>query len=126
MRYISFLKKLVSTNFSKTVFSRITIYPTYFMLHVRNVPFHITVFKDQWDEYPDKRYHLFHITHENDDKKCSSYFWIDNYLKIKNIPKNKFRYNQEDFSMFASTRGYCKDKAVKVIRINFQRLLNKM
>ncbi len=125
MRYYQFIKKLVTVDFSNTIFSRITVFPTYSMLHVRNMPFHITFFKDQWDDYPDKRFHLFHITHEDEYKKCSSYFWITNYLKIKNIPSTKFKYKQEDFSMFSSTRDYCKDKAVKVIRVNFQKLLYK-
>lgn len=125
MKYNIFIKKLVSVNFENSIFSRLTVYPTYLMIHIRNLPFHITIFKDQWDDYPDKRFHLFHITHEEDDKKCSSYFWITNFLKIKNIPPNKFKYNQEDYSMFSSSRSYCKNKAIKVIKINFQKLLNK-
>lgn len=126
MKYNDFLKQIVSTNFGKSVFSRITIYPTYFMIHTRNMPYHITIFRDQWDNYPDKEYHLFHITHEEDDKKCSSYFWMTNDLKIKNIPSTRFKYDQEDFSMFSSSRGYCKSKTVKVIRVNFQKLLDRI
>lgn len=125
MKYNKFIKKLVCINFADSIFSRITIHPTYLMIHVKNLPFHITIFKDQWNEYPNKKYHLFHITHEDESDKCSSYFWVTNHLKIKNIPPSKFKYGQEDYSMFSSTRNYCTDKAIKVIRVNFQKLLNK-
>ena len=81
----------------------------------------------KWNHYPNRKYALFHITHEKSYDKCSIYFWIDKRkLRIKKIPKEKFKYNQESFSMYSSTRSKCEDKHIKVIIKNFQRLLNKI
>lgn len=122
MKYNTLLKKLMSIDFEKSIFNKITIHPEYFMLHIKNLPFHISFFREQFDNYPDKRYHLFHITHENQNEKCSSYYWVTNKLKIVNVPNDKFKYNQKNFSMYSSTRNFCNDVKIKFIKMSLQKL----
>lgn len=78
--------------------------------------FHVTIFKDQWDDYHKKtghNYHLFHISSESETTKCSSYFWATTAkLKILSIPKNIFAYGQENFGLYSSTRQPCDMKSI--------------
>ena len=93
-----------------------------------NADHHITIFKDQWDDYASitrKPYHLFHISSNNTDNRCSSYFWVGlNTLKIQKIPRGQFLYNQPTYNFYASTRQPCQLKEIMYLLISFQKILN--
>lgn len=105
----------------------ISIKKNYLIIIFPNLNYHITVFKDQWDDYQkvtDLPYHLFHISSNNVDNRCSSYFWVNKYnLHIKNIPKNYFKYNQPDYSFYGSTRNMCSSNSIKHMLQVFQKIL---
>ena len=89
--------------------------------------YHLTIFRDQWDEYYSKTnnpYHLFHISSNDDTDRCSSYFWVNFKNKIQNIPKKYFQYNQPSYSFNSSTRSSCNFKEIKPILISFKKLIN--
>jgi hypothetical protein len=108
----------------------ISIHNNYFVIVLKKSPYHITVFKDQWDEYHSPTYplaRLFHIT--NEVTKCSIYFVVvlkdsDNLI-IKLVPESDFKYNQSTFSHFASTRSKCDDiKTIMKIIKYFKKIIN--
>lgn len=93
--------------------------------------YHISIFKDQWDDYSKitgKNYHLFHVSdNNNSENKCSRYYWIDKFnLKIKKIPKKYFSYHQSSFSIDKSTRIPCEYSNVEKIVHVFQKILDKI
>lgn len=100
----------------------------YFVIIIPNVNYHISIFKDQWDNYETvsgKPYYLFHISSNNENARCSSYFWArKSDLKIKKIPPKYFKYNQYSYDFFASTRSQCSYVEIEKIILCFQNLLN--
>lgn len=101
----------------------------YSMITIPNFNYHITIFRDQWDEYKsitNLDYHLFHIT-SNDiaNTKCSTYFFVDIYTnRIKKIPDKYFKYGQDSYSFYSSTRFPCDYKSIKTGIKFFQKILN--
>lgn len=92
--------------------------------------YHITIFEDQWDKYEEisnKPYHLFHISSNDEQERCSSYFWVErDKLIIKKIPRQYFMYNQPNYSFFSSTRTPCHLWNIKKYLKIFQKMLNKI
>lgn len=107
-----------------------SIRKNYFVIIPRGSRYHVTVFQDQWDEYEKvtgMSNHLFHISSDSDDDRCSSYFWVDkNDYRIKNIPNKYFKYNQPTYDYYSSTRNPCQFKEIKFILKIFQRILRKI
>jgi hypothetical protein len=99
----------------------------YFMIFNGDFPYHITVYRDQWDDYQDETnlpYHLFHITSNSEANKCSTYFWVDKKsYRTKHIPKKYFQYNQPDFGFYSSTRTSCEFKYIKPMIIVMEKML---
>lgn len=92
--------------------------------------YHITIFQDQWDLYEEKcsqPYHLFHISSNNEQDRCSSYFWVcKNTNKIQNIPDKFFSYEQPTYNFTSSTRSRCpSDSITNEIKI-FQQILDNI
>lgn len=119
LSYNHLLKNLV--NFSVNV----TVKPQYFLIKIKGTKFHISIYFDQWDYYHvfRKKYErLFHITDE--ELGCSRYYILDNKLRISE-PAN-FKYEQDDFGYFKSTRKRCMDKSIDRIIKNFSRLINRI
>lgn len=120
-------EKLVSYFKRQRIF-KINIKKNYFVLTLpKYYGYHITVFQDQWDDYElqtNMPYHLFHISSEMENK-CSSYFWIDKEKhKIRTIPSTHFRYEQDDYGFYSSTRKPCDiNNKVRVILKQFERSL---
>lgn len=108
----------------------ITIKSSYFVINVPGTDFHITVYRDQWDDYyrvTGLPYHLFHVSSNTASNKCSSYFWTrysDNI--IKKIPKKYFTYNQPVFDFYSSTRYPCQLKKIMPHLKIFQKILLKI
>lgn len=107
---------------------RISIKKNYFVIAMQN--YHITVFQDQWDDYEktiNEPYHLFHISSNNEQNRCSSYFWVDkkNY-QIQNIPSEYFSYGQPNYSFTSSTRTPCILTDIQKLLDVFQTLLNRI
>ena len=105
-----------------------TVKKGYIVLSIPDNQYHITIFRDQWDDYEKimkKPYHLFHISSNNEENRCSSYFWADIYaLKIQKIPRGQFLYNQPSYSLQSSTRSPCLlSEIMGLVRV-FQRMLN--
>jgi hypothetical protein len=93
--------------------------------------FHVSVFRDQWDEYSrviGLPYHLFHITSESHDSdKCSSYFWVGiDDLKITEIPSKYFMYEQDNYGFISSTRRQCDQHKISKHLDEFQKILNTL
>jgi len=101
---------------------------TYSMIQIPNFDYHITIFRDQWDLYKSETnlpYHLFHVTSNNLDIKCSTYFWVDLYTnQIKKIPDKYFKYGQPTYNLGASTRFPCDYKSIKPALKLFQKFLH--
>jgi hypothetical protein len=95
---------------------------------INNGKYHITIYQDQWDDYENangKPYHLFHISLNDINNRCSSYFWVNksNY-HIRKIPTKYFMYNQPTYSFFSSTRSPCKlSEIISTIKL-FQKIIN--
>jgi hypothetical protein len=88
----------------------------YMVINVPRTNYHITVFQDQWDDYYKETklpYHLFHISSEDKNNRCSSYFWVNFQNKVVSIPPKYFRYNQPNYSFFSSTRFPCNIREIK-------------
>lgn len=106
----------------------LTIKKNYFVIALENTEHHITIFKDQWDNYKffmKKPYHLFHISSNNKENRCSSYFWVTiSSLKILKIPKDEFLYNQPIYNFTCSTRSPCSQKNIIYLLRLFQHVLN--
>lgn len=98
----------------------------YIIIKFPNCDTHITIFQDQWDKYyyeTGLRYYLFHVTSDN-VIPCSTYFLVDMDTNlIKKIPDMLFKYNQETYSFYTSTRSPCDYKSIKKCVKQFQKLL---
>lgn len=107
-----------------------SIKPLYIVISPPNSDYHITIYRDQWDDYEEiskKPYYLFHISSNNEDNRCSSYFWVDKKtLRIKYIPSKYFQYNQPNFDFFSSRRSQCTFDDTKFVLTFFQKLLWKI
>lgn len=107
-----------------------SIKPLYTVISPPNSNYHITIYKDQWDDYEavsKKPYYLFHISSNNEENRCSSYFWVDKKnLRIKYIPRKYFKYNQLDFNFFSSRRSPCALSEIKNSLQFFQSFLWKI
>lgn len=108
----------------------ISIKNNYTVINFPSTNYHITIYQDQWDEYSSVTglpYHLFHISSEDTEDRCSSYFWVrrsDN--RIQAIPKKYFRYNQPNYNFYSSTRFPCKLKYIRFHLKSFSRILSKI
>ena len=102
----------------------------YMVISVPNTNYHITIYKDQWDDYENisgKPYHLFHISSNIEDNRCSTYFWVDSLNnRIKHIPSKYFKYNQSSFDFFSSRRNSCKLESIRYLLDFFQKFLWKI
>jgi hypothetical protein len=90
--------------------------------------YHITVFQDEWDNYSkltNLPYHLFHLTENKFENKCSTFLWIDKDMLIKDIPQEYFIYNQPEHDYHRSTRTKCNSNDTKTIIKKFQKILKK-
>ncbi|AGF85570.1 hypothetical protein QJ854_gp212 [Moumouvirus goulette] len=117
-------------NLSKINNLFLSIKNNYLIITLPNNNYHITIFKDQWDNYQkqmNKPYHLFHISSNNTNNKCSSYFWVykKNY-KIYKIPNKYFKYNQPSYNFEASTRYPCLYQEIKELLVYFGSILSRM
>lgn len=112
----------------------INIKSNYTVINIPETNFHVTIFKDQWDDYHKVSrlpYYLFHISSDDSQNtsnaagiKCSSYFWVDKRSnKIKNIPRKYFKYNQPTFDFFSSTRSPCRLRDIRYLLMIFQKIL---
>ena len=108
----------------------VTFKKDYFVIMMRGKPYHITVFRDQWNDYEGITglpYHLFHISSDNANNRCSSYFWVDkDSYRIKKIPGKYFNYNQPKYDFYSSTRNRCQLSSIRPFLKIFQRVLNKL
>lgn len=109
---------------------QITIKKNYLVICPIGQKYHITVFKDQWNDYKKVTkmdYHLFHISTNATESKCSSYFWVDtDTYQILNIPPKYFKYNKNYFSFYTSTRQPCDLREIRPVKYYFQKLLYKL
>ncbi|AYV78209.1 MAG: hypothetical protein Edafosvirus7_1 [Edafosvirus sp.] len=116
------LEKYLDKN---SIFKHVSINKKNIIISVKDSNFHITIFRDQWNDYqkntnlPEK---LFHITHEK--TQCSIYFVLNDKLEIRE-PSN-FNYEQQDFGLNKSTRKRCDDKEINIIIKNFETLIKKI
>lgn len=95
------------------------------------IDYHITIYEDQWDFYSDFtgfEYYLFHISSNDTKNRCSTYYWVDVYdLSIVDIPPSYFRYEQETYDMYSSTRKRCKpNRVIDILLDTFERVLKYM
>lgn len=108
----------------------VSIKKYYCVIMVPGIDYHITIYEDQWDRYEEisnKPYYLFHVSSNNENNRCSSYFWVNKYNHIiKKIPRNFFMYNQPKYSFFSSTRNPCHLRDISILLKTFQRILNKI
>lgn len=115
-------------NYLKQQQYRFSIKSGYFVVAVNGLDYHITVYQDQWDDYEEvtgNKYHLFHISSEQQLNRCSSYFWVskqDN--RIKKIPPQYFSYNQPSYNFTASTRSPCQLEDIDTLLKIFQQILD--
>jgi hypothetical protein len=120
-------KKLVSFLYKQKRFP-INSKSIYTVVSIPNSRYHITVFADQWDAYQKTTglpYYLFHISSDDIDRRCSSYFWVrQTDLTILPIPSKYFKYAQPDFDFYSSTRNPCDSANIKAIVHQFQNLLH--
>lgn len=108
----------------------ISLKSKYVVILVPGSKYHVTIFQDQWDEYQNVTglpYHLFHISSDHLENRCSSYFWVkrSNY-RIKKIPKKYFQYGQPAFGFYSSTRMPCSLSEIIFLLKKFQGMLNKI
>lgn len=105
----------------------ISIKNKYFVIRIPDINYHITIFRDQWNDYQKitgKPYHLFHISSNKEYNKCSSYFWVDKYsYRIKKIPRKYFLYKRPSHSFYSSTRNPCQLKSINILLKIFQKIL---
>jgi hypothetical protein len=107
----------------------IRIKPLYTVILFPNSRYHITIYRDQWDDYPKitgMPYHLFHISSDDVDNRCSSYYWVDDRNRIKKIPSELFKYRQSDYGYSSSTRYPCQFNCIKKILKFFQDILKNI
>lgn len=107
----------------------LTIKPEYFVINKPGSQYHITVYQNQWDDYEKeiaKPYHLFHISSNRVENRCSSYFWVNRITyKIRSIPTKYFKYNQNKYSLTTSTRSPCLLKDILRTLRYFQKILDE-
>jgi hypothetical protein len=124
MDYKTLLNKLIPL--ANTKF-RLYTKKDYFMVQFFHADYHITIYSDQWDLYQKQTglpYHLFHISSNKIDPKCSTYFWVDIHTnQIKHIPSKYFLYGQESYGYNKSTRFPCEYYLIKPLLKRFQKLL---
>lgn len=85
-------------------------------------PYHLTIFKDQWNDD-----HMFHISDNNIENRCSVYYKINELGKIYELGSNEFEYNQQQFSSKSSTRTKCKINGyIEHILADFQIKLDRI
>lgn len=112
----------------KTTF-KISVKTNYVVLTLPTIlDYHITIYEDQWDYYADFtgfEYYLFHISSNDTLHRCSTYYWVDIHtMDIVNIPPKYFRYEQESYDMYSSTRKSCESNdSVKILLQKFEKLL---
>lgn len=116
------------TNLKSQPNTKIYIKNIYTVIIFLNEPnYHVTIYKDQWDLYEktiELPYYLFHISANETEPKCSTYFWVDKLdHHIKIIPEKYFKYEQPIFSFEMSTRKPCDFDKIKHVVEQFQRLL---
>ena len=108
----------------------ISIKSNFTVVTIPGIDYHITIFQDQWDDYQKtsgKPYHLFHVSSNKEDNRCSSYFWVGRYtMHIKKIPRKYFSYNQPSYSFFSSTRNPCHLRDIQRLLVVFQHMLNSV
>ncbi|ANB50374.1 hypothetical protein [Powai lake megavirus] len=122
--------KYFSKNTETENYYKISIREKYFVIYFPNCDYHITIYQDQWNEYEyytGHPYHLFHISSNNDNNKCSSYFWVDkiNYY-IHKIPNKYFSYGQLTYGYTSSTRNPCDYRKIKPLLYFFQKNLTRV
>jgi hypothetical protein len=109
---------------------RVSFRPKYLVIVIPSSQYHITIFIDQWDSYQQimhKPYHMFHISSDKEEGRCSSYFWIDKTSnRIRNIPLEYFQYEQPSYGFSSSTRKSCNMSEIKFILKFFQKILNRI
>ncbi|AZL89963.1 hypothetical protein QKC54_gp0228 [Megavirus baoshan] len=125
-QYFKYLPKYINTGDNY----KISIREKYFVISFINCDYHITIYQDQWDKYEyytHRPYHLFHISSNNDNNKCSSYFWIDkiNYY-IHKIPSKYFSYRQSQYGYTSSTRNPCEYQKIKSLLLFFEKNLTRI
>lgn len=102
----------------------------YSVILVPNSDYHVTIFRDQWDNYEivsGKPYYLFHISSDEQINRCSSYFWVNKKtLQIENISSGFFMYNQPTYNFFSSTRNPCLFYNIEPILDIFQEILDSI
>ncbi len=105
----------------------ISIKKKYVVIMFPGINYHVTIFRDQWDDYEKitkKPYNMFHVSSNNEYNRCSSYFWVSkNTNKIKNIPEQFFIYNQPNYTFFSSTRSPCDLGHIESLLAKFQKIL---
>mgnify|MGYP003445655108 FL=1 len=115
----------------KTPF-KISIKSNYLVLSIPKISeYHITVYENQWDYYSDFtdfEYYLFHISSNSTENRCSTYYWVKTSgLNIVDIPSNYFRYEQETYDMFSSTRKKCnKNESIFLLLSMFEHALKQL
>jgi len=124
-----FSYQFLTTNLQKQNIYPISIKSNYLVIMIPGMDYHITIYQNQWDDYEkqmEKPYHLFHISSNSEENRCSSYFWVNkNTHRIQKIPKRYFSYNQPSYSFNSSTRNPCHlSDIIKILKI-FQKLLLK-
>lgn len=101
--------------------------PNYLVINIPKSRYHISVFKDQWNDYEsttDLPYHLFHVSSDEIENRCSSYFWADKKTyQIKKIPDKYFKYEQPDYNFYQSRRKPCDYKQIKHLLTMFHEIL---
>ncbi|XWV26907.1 hypothetical protein QJ857_gp0143 [Tupanvirus soda lake] len=106
----------------------VSIKPNYCVIMAPGMNYHITIFQEQWDDYEKvsgKPYYLFHISSNDENNRCSSYFWVTKYTnRVKKIPRKYFLYNQPNYTFFSSTRNPCHLWDVKPLLKIFQSILD--
>ena len=99
----------------------------YFVIAVPKSGHHITVYENYWDDYETVTghpYYMFHISSNNENDRCSSYYWVDKRdLFIIDIPESAFKYEQPEYDFTRSTRKPCSDIATERARDLFQKFL---
>jgi hypothetical protein len=122
LTYNDLLYNLKKYNFHHTLFSGVKEQRNYFILKTKKSPFHISIFKDQWEYYhvfAKEEARLFHLTHEQ--TKCSIYFVLDTEMKIRE--PNNFLYEQPTFGFSSSTRKKCDEHLLKDILSEFDKII---
>lgn len=99
----------------------------YLVIKYDDIDYHVTIFKDQWDDYYQKTgrpYYLFHISTNDPVNKCSTYLWVDILTHgITMVPPKYFKYEQSSFDFNGSTRKPCDINKILILIKRFQKIL---